>query len=359
MTPSRRTSRDGTTLLELLVVIGIMLVLIGLSAAILPALRQKNNSTKAAGQVQGWLSIAKQTAIRDRAPRGVRLIRASLNPADPEYNLVRSLQYVEVPDPGRFSPLQTGIIQPFLVINQDAAGDFDKYTVTIQNTSSTWDTVGAQPGDYLMVSKNGNTNTYFFEIQSYTTTPAGSPQVASLTARSGLQGLLNPPSMAQTKYMGNPESEFMVIRRARPLVGEQALQLAANTAIDLRYCAIAKPQILPPNPPGTPVKYAQLALPLCLNSGYEGGQASLDILFSADGEMLGTVTDKIVLCVNPDAGKAGAPTLIAVYARTGAIILQPPGVNALPDLTVPANAPPSQAFDGIFSFTEDGTGSGY
>ncbi len=346
MTPSRRTSRDGTTLLELLVVIGIMLVLIGLSAAILPALRQKHNSTKAAGQMQGWLSIAKQTAIRDRAPRGVRLIRASLNPADPEYNLVRSVQYVEVPDPGRFSPLQTGVVQPFLIISQNAANDFDNYTVVVSSTSSTWDTVGALPGDFLMISKNNNANTYFFEIQSFT-----GPLTANLTARSGLQGLLTPPSMMQPKYTGSPESEFMVIRRARPLVGEKALQLAANTAIDLRYCAIAKPQTS--TPPFT--MYAQLSLPLCLNSGYEGGQACLDILFSADGEMLGTVTDKIVLCVTPDAGKAGGPTLIAIYARTGAIMIQPPGVN---DIATAAGAPPSQAFDGIFSFTEDGAGAG-
>lgn len=335
--------RDGATLLELLVVIGIMLALAALSAAILPALRQKNNSAKAAAQVQGFLSISKQQSIRDRAPRGIRLIPDPTNPA-----LIRSLQYIEVPEPTRFAPLPNGTVQPFVTINQVAAMDYDNYRISVQSvaSTSTWDIVGAQAGDYFVVSKSGST--YFFELISLGGS-AGNP-TADVKARSGLQGLFPPPMM-----MGSPlsatESDFLIVRRARPLVGEQAIQLPPNMSIDLNYCAVSSPVF---DMSGNVItKYAQLSTPICLNSGYEAGVPQYDILFSADGEMLGTVTDKFILCVKPDDGASGEPTLIVIYARTGAIMLQPVA-GTLP-ATVTA---PSAAFDSLFFFTEDGAGSG-
>ena len=344
---SRSTTRPAVTLLELLVVIGIMLALAALAAGVLPALRQKNNSAKAAAQVQGFLSISKQQAIRDRAPRGIRLVQDPL-----DSNVIRSLQYIEVPDPTRFEQDPNAAVQPFLVLSQTTAGDTDNFAVQIQSTRSTWDTVGASPGDYLMVSKNGNTNSYLFEIQS-TSSNAGGPS-AVLKARSGLQGLFPPPMMMGSNLVSGPESEFMVIRRARPLVGEPAIQLPPKMTIDLRYCAVSKPT--PPAPLLPVTFYDQMSVPICLNSGFEAGQPMIDILFGADGELLGTVSDKLILCVKPEEGAAGEPTLVVIYGRTGAIILQSASVNVLPPLG--SFAVPSPQFDSLFGFTEDGASSG-
>lgn len=341
MRQSHSQIRRAVTLLELLVVIGIILAIAALAAGVLPALRQKNNSAKAAAQVQGYLSISKQQAIRDRAPRGIRLVQDPLEP-----NVIRALQYIEVPDPTRFEQDPAAPQQPYIVISQTAAGDTDNFSVSITNTRSNWDTVGALPGDYLVVTKNNGTNSYFFEIQSL----SNSPLSAVVKARSGLQALFPPAS--PSPLVSGPESDFLVIRRARPLVGEPAIQLPPQMTIDLRYCAVGKPQ-----PALAPVTYYdQLNVPICLNSGYEGGQAMLDILFSADGELLGTVTDKLILCVKPEDGAAGEPTLVVLYARTGAIILQSASVNTLPP--VGSFAVPSPQFDSLFLFTEDGANSG-
>ena len=81
-----------------------------------------------------------------------------------------------------------------------------------------------------------------------------------------------------------------------------------------------------------------------------------DILFGADGELLGTVSDKLILCVKPEDGAAGEPTLVVIYGRTGAIILQSASVNVLPPLG--SFAVPSAQFDALFGFTEDGASSG-
>src|SRR5262249_59426198 len=49
-------------------------------------------TSRGADQVQGWLFIAKQRALRDGAPRGIRLIRDTDNP-----NWVKELMYIERP----------------------------------------------------------------------------------------------------------------------------------------------------------------------------------------------------------------------------------------------------------------------
>jgi hypothetical protein len=294
--------------------------------------------------VQGFLSISKQQAIRDRAPRGIRLILDQTNPL-----LVRSLQYIEVPDPTRFPPLQTGTVQPFVSVSQVNAMDFDTYNLSVQSVdaNATWDTVGASAGDYFVITHNSMT--FFFELTSLDSSTPGNPK-AQAKGRTGLKELFFDSGMmpAPTPPYSTVKSDFMIVRRARPLVGEQPIQLPPDMSIDLRYCAVSSPL---PGP--TPTKYAQLSLPICMNSGYENNAPAFDILFSADGELLGTVNDKLILCVKPDDGVAGEPTLIVIYARTGAIMLQPVA-GTLPS---PVTAP-STTFDNLFFFTEDGAGSG-
>src|SRR5206468_754785 len=93
----RTGRRAGFTLVELLVVTGVILVLMTLAVAFVPRTMEQQRVTRAATQVQGWLALSKQWALRDRAQCGLRLAYDSTN-------RVTTLYYIAQPDdwtPGR------------------------------------------------------------------------------------------------------------------------------------------------------------------------------------------------------------------------------------------------------------------
>lgn len=92
-----RTRRRGFTLVELMVVMGLVIVLAALAVAVSESGAFGSQKVVSAGdRASGWLLIAKQRAIRDGRPRGVRFL---LNPtADPTLFACREAQYIEVPD---------------------------------------------------------------------------------------------------------------------------------------------------------------------------------------------------------------------------------------------------------------------
>src|SRR5436305_1816449 len=83
--------RPSFTLVEMIVVIAIIALLAALAVLILPALQNNQRVASGADAVQGQLFIAKQMALRDQQPRGVRLI--------PGNNGFTSLQLIEQPAP--------------------------------------------------------------------------------------------------------------------------------------------------------------------------------------------------------------------------------------------------------------------
>jgi hypothetical protein len=94
----RLSRRPAYTLLELLVVVGLIVVLATLTVAVAnSSLVDSYRVVGAADRLSGWLLNAKTRALRDRTPIGVRLIRGSDNPTDPEYFILRSAQLIEMP----------------------------------------------------------------------------------------------------------------------------------------------------------------------------------------------------------------------------------------------------------------------
>src|SRR5437868_2093965 len=81
--------RHGFTLVELLVVMGLLLVLAALAVMIIPSISNDQRATQGATQLQQWLEIAKQRAMRDRAPRGIRLVPGSIA------GQITELEYIE------------------------------------------------------------------------------------------------------------------------------------------------------------------------------------------------------------------------------------------------------------------------
>lgn len=219
--------RRGFTLLELMVVIGIMLVLVTMGALFLPNLDKNKGVPNGTTQIQGWINLMKMQALRDQAPRGIRLIPDPNNP-----RICTTLQYIEVPEPLSFSG-------PTIEVNLFAQGatnppasqpptpNYGRGNAILTNTSNPanpvaipWD--GVQPGDYLQISTN--------------------PQlVAQIVAINPA----NPFNLVLDRHIpGTEGNNFIkvqggarVIRGPRPLVGEPMLQLHKDIMIDLEQCS--------------------------------------------------------------------------------------------------------------------------
>jgi len=69
--------RFGLTLVELLVVIAIIGLLGGIIGLIAPRFAERSRVAQGSSQLRSWLLIAKQRALRDQAPRGVRFVAAT------------------------------------------------------------------------------------------------------------------------------------------------------------------------------------------------------------------------------------------------------------------------------------------
>src|SRR5690349_12412618 len=77
--------RSGLTLVELLVVISLIILLAALTVAVTQSSAFSSQKVVSGGdRASGWLLMARQRAIRDNRPRGVRFL---LNPVkDPALN---------------------------------------------------------------------------------------------------------------------------------------------------------------------------------------------------------------------------------------------------------------------------------
>src|SRR5262245_23833400 len=74
--------RRGFTLIELLVAIAILMALAGMAVLFLPRVAENWRAAQGGNMVQTALNIAKTRAVKDRVPRGIRLV---MDPANPNY----------------------------------------------------------------------------------------------------------------------------------------------------------------------------------------------------------------------------------------------------------------------------------
>jgi prepilin-type N-terminal cleavage/methylation domain-containing protein len=267
-TPGRRA---GFTLIELLVAITIIIILAGLALALLPTANDHQKATQGAGMVQGWLLIAKQRALRDQKPRGIRLL---IDPSNP--TIVTQLQYIEQPDD--FSGGQATTAPPGAVTftGVDLTGGFNDPTQQL-----------VQPGD-------------LFETPIQGTPPGGS--MHQITAVTGPQAL--------TVNAGNPlplpvtggTSSYRIVRMPRVAVADPTLNLPKDIAIDLSRSIIT-------------------------SETRPNGVTVYDIMFSPSGPVMrqAQLNGRIILWVRDVSqdGLMGDQTLITVYSRTGLIAACP------------------------------------
>jgi prepilin-type N-terminal cleavage/methylation domain-containing protein len=377
-----RAKRPGFTLVELLVVLALMIVLLGLAAAVSQSDAFGSQKViSAADRASQWLLIAKQRAMRDQAPRGVRFLLSTSNP--PGVQGVREAQYIEAPEPWVPNPDQEA----------NPTGGRIVFVVQIDTTSGspTYGQILPQPqgrqayyisnnvadisefntrvfaGDMLIMPEYGT----YYRITNIA--PPASPLMVQgvsvpLTNARQLMLATYPSLGAANSSSVTPQPpipgtlvtyKFAFQAAPRPLLGEPMLQLAGNTIIDYRL------------PPYQPTTNPTTNPPTTLGVNLDASGQYFDVLFNPSGQVMYNPNGIICLWVHdPDKAAhpredpntpgtwndyagfnaAGEQSLVTVYVRSGLIATHP--------VVPPQNATSPIAGYDPYQFAKDGMNSG-
>jgi type II secretory pathway pseudopilin PulG len=276
-----RAKRGAFTLVELVVVIGIMVTLLALGAAFVPGLQGNQKVQNGVDRLAQWLLIAKQRAKHDGLPTGLRFV---IDPSNPTQ--VSQFMYVQQPDPMSGDP---------------AVGNSCVMSPTNPNQlqfSRGVDFIGADASNPLVT------------VGDYFEPFGGTPySIAGATA--------NTLTLNQQIAIVTPTTDWRILRQPRRVVGEDVLTLPRDVVVDLTTI------------PGTNTTWSQNvpsrgAVPNTTIPIYE-------ILFSPSGAVIGQAASagKILLWVRdatvPSPSQADSPTiqgnpsLVSIQVRTGFI----------------------------------------
>ncbi len=292
----RGGNRAAFTLVELLVVISIMAVMATLVIAFFPNAASAQREARAAQQLQGWLNIAKQRALRDQIPFGVRLIQDPTNPAQ-----VVECQYVQQPDDFSGGVVASVLPPPgptheFLQFALPAGADLLNGYVPMNPAEQRYWVV--QPGDSIEL--------------------LGTGLVRVITGVDVNAVRVSPPLPFA---ISTPTPNYRIIRAPRP-VGDEKLSMPDGTIIDISTNAT----YLSPLPPTDPNQ----------------GSNFSDIVFGPSGQVISRnlATSNINLWVrapNPDFPAdvfRGDPTIVSIFVRSGFVGAYPPDRGGNPYLLV-------------------------
>ncbi len=297
--------RAGFTLIEMLVVVALMLMLLGLAAAVVPGILDADRTNEGSARLMGWLQIARQRAIRDQAPRGLRLL------VDPTTtNQVREVQYVEVPPMDLPNPDQLpagAYLQVEVNLSPMPAATYGQPTLKVSNLPS-----NLQGGESVYVPELGLTFPLSNANPPYNPMPSGMPPLYTLT-------LLNPNASATKFPLGAAGRyktvRFGYVRQPQPLLGEPTLQLPTNIVVQ------------------TDASQGLPAINATANA--------YDVLFDPSGKVMNSSQGLLMLWVRDatkgsgatDVQNAGNQQIVALRTRTGATGVSPINTDppAMPD----------------------------
>ena len=371
-------ARGAFTLVELLVVLGIMLVLMSLAVVMATSGILDNHRLSAGSdRVSGWLLQARAKAFRDRLPRGIRFVPNA-------QGFVTEAQFIEVPEAYVPNPnandnglrlvlsyrQQIGPGGPYQVVKEayiigpiaELASAFNEVangdTLKLASFTTLHRITGLTPIPNLSVQWNGMPTTMqALQINFLPTVKL--PDLGPFT----VQEQPTPPAPGDTRNLQYITTQFSFLRQARPMLGEQPLKLSSNTIIDFSVV----PYPIPGPPPSTGYLYHSICNLNVLSGGY-------DVLFSPNGELLNS-SGNVILWVRRDDlstivpavrggglpqapspvptelrsryENAGEMAMITVYSKTGAVATHP---VKLPER--------DEVYSDPTAFTKDGIASG-
>jgi prepilin-type N-terminal cleavage/methylation domain-containing protein len=366
----RRGNRRGFTLVELLVVIIIISVLATLVLALGPRFADQQRTSSAAGQLQSWLLNAKQRAVRDRAPRGIRFIG---NPSAP---YIYQFQYVEQPDD------ISGIVTGPRFLGKDSMGNpvYDSNQVMIQGATYSYgyNVSGTPPPLFITSPTTMSSADYDIrtgdilyltnqEVRRRIVGPGVTPAAGTYPPAGPAPGDLFSPAptwLNLDQPVSAPNDPFRIIRLPKPVPGEPTLELPKGVAIDV---STFPPGPTPPKPTFPPAQIWQSRIYPFLNTGTD----PLDLVFSPSGQVIGPLASSGRIClwvrdvslgdpnnIGANFGSAVPPgdnTLIVIYTHTGQITAHQVDPTIATSNTATTTAGKLQ---NPFSFTQSGTASG-
>ena len=398
-----RCGRTGFTLIELLVVMIILVILATLAVALVPTINQQQKATNGAGQLSGWMLIAKQRAKRDHHPVGVRLqpplvaqsnvpvavpgtMAVPYTPLDPVTGLPANPPTLQVLRDGTVWMMMAS--GSFLLVDQGQNAE----VVAVQNVAGTTFqaqfTKAHQAGFGIRHLGYVQTVQYIEQPEDFSVTGA-QPAAAGETPVRRISLSAGPPATATLENVaGNPPDFSGGLGAANqsqwPVQPGDYLELldgqvhyiaAVPDALHLllgstnvnavnttdQYRIVRGPRVLR----GEPDLQLPVGVVMDLGTNWSFGApmpfdsmtGNIDVLFSPSGAVVGRATQgngTIVLWVrdtNQDQVSQWStniyltePALVAVYPRTGFIA------------THPVNPPGNPG--GPYLFTQDGRSSG-
>jgi prepilin-type N-terminal cleavage/methylation domain-containing protein len=286
-----KRKRDAFTLVEMLIVLAIIAALAALVAFTFPSFQERSRAAKGGQALQAWLNYARQRALMEQAPRGLRFM---ISPSALTGGfVVRECQYLEQPDD------YTG---GTLLFEHDPSPGAANPPTKVKLTGG-GDLAAIEKGDYLEIYGTGQVHVI----------TGIDPSIGTLFFAS------SPLPPSRTLDVGQTEftTHFRIMRRPR-VTGDEPLKLPEEVVVD--YPLYAKYE----NPAGKNLNaFFPPRVPNDTSPQY------FDILFAPNGALIGSAGAMTILWVRTEKTENDAaspppefrnnPTLIVVYAHSGAV----------------------------------------
>lgn len=280
MTTSRckiTSTRQGFTLVELLVVVGIMLLLAAMTIAAVNFSSTSEKTRSAARQVQSYFEGARDRAIHAKEARGIRLFVDQTNT-----HAVTSLVYIAPSDPWNQGTIQLERYDGNGNNVFTDPGENPNFALVVHGYNTDWDVLmneGMLVSGISRIKIPGDQDGLWYTVNIATSGPytlgAGAPPAQYLILTTPYRQPPNTQTTQRVAFQGGGPTTYLLELAPRELPGSDPVQLPKGVVIDLDHSSI-------PNIWGDTVD----------STGASSHPTRLDLMFSPRGTITGSPASK-------------------------------------------------------------------